>query len=295
MEHVHLQLTGASQPPPPDPNEPHQSRVTKTNSSSTDPISTAEHLTAPTAQGIAQNSSSATPRAGAGFSRKGSSTGSKAGTRGGKAGQTNLRTFLQQRPAAVTTTATATSAKADATANAAATSSTHTIQTATPAAAGASPVTALPVTAMSVTAMSHDPQMSAGSADEKSAVPAASVHPVMPQQAGAGLQNAGAADRQMSSDPALEHEAGISHSTSLASMPSQVEAKAADPSSRSTQSSQSNAFGSQSSSAADAGKAAVTAAWSKIQNKMKAPKCKGHGEDCVIREVKKNGPNKGVF
>ncbi|KAL0047212.1 hypothetical protein WJX82_009612 [Trebouxia sp. C0006] len=55
----------------------------------------------------------------------------------------------------------------------------------------------------------------------------------------------------------------------------------------------SDAFGSQSSSAADAGKAAVTAAWSKIQNKMKAPKCKGHGEDCVIREVKKNGPNKG--
>jgi len=117
----------------------------------------------------------------------------------------------------------------------------------------------------------------------------------MPQQAGADLQHAGAADRQMSSDPALEHEAGISQGTSLASMPSQVEAKAADPSSRSTQSSQSDAFGSQSSSAADAGKAAVTAAWSKIQNKMKAPKCKGHGEDCVIREVKKNGPNKGVF
>lgn len=293
MEHVHLQLTGASQPPVPDRNDPHQSCVTKTNSSSTDPISTAEHLTAPTAQGIAQNSSSATPRAGGGFSRKGSS--SKASARGGKAGQTNLRTFLQQRPAAVTTTATATSAKADATANAAATSSTHTIQTATPAAAGASPVTALPVTAMSVTAMSHDPLMSARSADDKSAVPAASVHPVMPQQAGADLQHAGAADRQMSSDPALEHEAGILQGTSLASMPSQVEAKAADPSSRSTQSSQSDAFGSQSSSAADAGKAAVTAAWSKIQNKMKAPKCKGHGEDCVIREVKKNGPNKGVF
>ena len=45
--------------------------------------------------------------------------------------------------------------------------------------------------------------------------------------------------------------------------------------------------------AADTEKAAVTAAWSKIQSKMKAPKCRGHSEDCVIREVKKNGLNKG--
>ena len=47
------------------------------------------------------------------------------------------------------------------------------------------------------------------------------------------------------------------------------------------------------SAASDTEKAAVTAAWSKIQSKMKAPKCRGHNEDCVIREVKKNGPNKG--
>lgn len=61
-------------------------------------------------------------------------------------------------------------------------------------------------------------------------------------------------------------------------------------------SSQSNVPGSQASAnaASDAGKAAVTAAWSKIQSKMKAPKCRGHSEDCVIREVKKNGPNKGT-
>ena len=51
---------------------------------------------------------------------------------------------------------------------------------------------------------------------------------------------------------------------------------------------------SQSGSAPDADKAAVTAAWSRIQSQMKAPKCKGHGEDCVIREVKKSGPNKGM-
>ncbi len=136
--------------------------------------------------------------------------------------------------------------------------------------------------------------MSARSAEDKSAVPAASIDPVMPQQAGVDLHHAEAADRQVSNDAALEHEAGPLQGISLASAPSQSQAEAADPSSRSAQLSQSDAFGSQSNSAADAGKAAVTAAWSKIQNKMKAPKCKGHGEDCVIREVKKNGPNKGV-
>ncbi len=291
MDHVQTQLTGPSQPPLPDPNDPHQSCFTKaSSSSSTDPPSTAEHLTAPTAQVIAHNAPSGIPRAGAGVSRKGS--GSKAGARGGKAGQTNLRTFLQQRPAAVTTTAPATSAKADASANAAAMSSTHMIQTATPAAADVSPVNALPVTAMSVTAMSHDPQMSARSAEDKG--PAASMDPVMPQQAGTDLQHAETADRQMSNGPAPEYKAGPLQGISLASAPSHSQAEAADPSSRSAQLSQSDAFGSQSNSAADAGKAAVTAAWSKIQNKMKAPKCKGHGEDCVIREVKKNGPNKGV-
>ena len=43
----------------------------------------------------------------------------------------------------------------------------------------------------------------------------------------------------------------------------------------------------------DTEKAAATEAWQRIHTKMKAPRCKGHGEDCVIREVKKNGPNKG--
>ncbi len=293
MEHVQTQLTSVSQPPLPDPNDPHQSCVAKANSSSTDPPSTAEHLTTvPTAQGIAHNPPSGIPRAGVSFSRKGS--GSKAGARGGRAGQTNLRFFLQQCPAAATTTAAAASAKVDATATAAAMSSTHLIQTATPAGAGASPVTALPVTALSVTARSHDPQMSARSTEVKSAVPATSVDPAMPLLAGAVLQHSESADRSVSNGPALEYEAGPSQGISLASTPSHSQAEAADPSSRSAQSSQSDVFGSQSNSAADAGKAAVTAAWSKIQNKMKAPKCKGHGEDCVIREVKKNGPNKGV-
>ena len=34
-------------------------------------------------------------------------------------------------------------------------------------------------------------------------------------------------------------------------------------------------------------------AWKQIQNRMKPPKCKGHNEDCVIRQVKKKGPNLG--
>ncbi|DBB00825.1 hypothetical protein WJX77_012431 [Trebouxia sp. C0004] len=288
-EHVHLQLTEAPQPPLPDLNEPHQSCVTKLSSSSscTDPPSTAE----PTAQGIAHSAPSGVPRSSAGFSRKGS--GSKAGARGGKAGQTNLRTFLQLRPAAVTTTTVATSAKADASSTTAAMSSTDMIQTATPAASGASPGTALPVTEFPVTAMSHDPQLSARSAEVKAAVPEASLDPVLPQQAGADLQHAEAADRPTSNGPGVGYEAGPLQGISFPSTPSHSQAEAADPSSRSAQPSQDDVFGSQCNSAADASKAAVTAAWSKIQNKMKAPKCKGHGEDCVIREVKKNGPNKG--
>lgn len=287
------QICSPSQPPLPDPNDPHKSCITNlsSSSSSTDPPSTAEHLTAPTTQGTVHNAAGGVARAGANFSRKGS--GSKAGARGGRAGQTNLRTFLQQRFAAGTTATTA-SAKADASANAAAMSRAHSIHTGVPAAACASPLTALPATAMSMTAVSHDPQTSARSAEHKSAVPVTLLDPVMPQQAGADVQHAEAVDRQMSNDPALQHEAGPMKGNSLASAPSHSQAEAADPSSRSAQSSQSDAFGSQSNSAADAGKAAVTAAWSKIQNKMKAPKCKGHGEDCVIREVKKNGPNKGV-
>ena len=60
-------------------------------------------------------------------------------------------------------------------------------------------------------------------------------------------------------------------------------------------SSQGDLLASQDSTAAAPGdKAAVTAAWSKIHSKMRAPKCKGHNEDCVIREVKKSGPNKGM-
>ena len=58
-------------------------------------------------------------------------------------------------------------------------------------------------------------------------------------------------------------------------------------------SSQSSQAISLSQSVPDAEKAAATEAWQRIHSKMKAPKCKGHSEDCVIREVKKNGPNKG--
>ena len=39
--------------------------------------------------------------------------------------------------------------------------------------------------------------------------------------------------------------------------------------------------------------AAAASAWKQIQDRMKPPKCKGHNEDCVIRQVKKKGPNFG--
>ena len=40
-------------------------------------------------------------------------------------------------------------------------------------------------------------------------------------------------------------------------------------------------------------KPSAVEAWNKIKDKMKPPKCKGHNEDCVIRQVKKKGPNNG--
>lgn len=39
--------------------------------------------------------------------------------------------------------------------------------------------------------------------------------------------------------------------------------------------------------------AVAKAAWSRIQESAKPPLCSGHKEPCVIREVKKKGPNKG--
>lgn len=42
------------------------------------------------------------------------------------------------------------------------------------------------------------------------------------------------------------------------------------------------------------GRTEAAAAWRSIQQKMKPPKCAGHGEACVIRQVKKAGPNKGA-
>ena len=40
-------------------------------------------------------------------------------------------------------------------------------------------------------------------------------------------------------------------------------------------------------------KASAKAAWAHIQQRMKPPLCKGHSEPCVIRQVKKGGPNQG--
>ena len=42
------------------------------------------------------------------------------------------------------------------------------------------------------------------------------------------------------------------------------------------------------------GRAEAAAAWRSIQQRMQPPLCAGHGEPCVIRQVKKAGPNKGA-
>lgn len=39
--------------------------------------------------------------------------------------------------------------------------------------------------------------------------------------------------------------------------------------------------------------ASAKAAWKQIQQRMRPPLCKGHSEPCVIRQVKKGGPNQG--
>jgi hypothetical protein len=41
------------------------------------------------------------------------------------------------------------------------------------------------------------------------------------------------------------------------------------------------------------GRVEAVAAWQRIQQLMKPPKCKGHGEECVVRHVKKGGVNQG--
>lgn len=37
------------------------------------------------------------------------------------------------------------------------------------------------------------------------------------------------------------------------------------------------------------------AAWKRVFDKTKLPVCRGHTEPCVVREVKKKGPNHGRF
>ncbi|KAK9830809.1 hypothetical protein WJX74_008240 [Apatococcus lobatus] len=47
------------------------------------------------------------------------------------------------------------------------------------------------------------------------------------------------------------------------------------------------------SEASQSSASAAAHAWKQIQQRMQAPKCKGHNEDCVIRQVKKSGANQG--
>jgi hypothetical protein len=43
------------------------------------------------------------------------------------------------------------------------------------------------------------------------------------------------------------------------------------------------------------GRVEAVAAWQRIRQLMKPPNCKGHGEECVVRHVKKGGVNQGEF
>lgn len=52
---------------------------------------------------------------------------------------------------------------------------------------------------------------------------------------------------------------------------------------------------SEASQASNASASAAATAWRQIQQRMRPPKCKGHGEDCVIRQVKKGGANQGAY
>lgn len=45
---------------------------------------------------------------------------------------------------------------------------------------------------------------------------------------------------------------------------------------------------------AGSGKEGAAAAWKRIADLMRPPRCKGHGEECVVRHVKKAGVNQGT-
>lgn len=244
----------------------HSTLPSPSNSNSVLP-STAEQISLPMPQCSTGNAAVSTlPKAFSSFTRKGS--GSRTGTKGGKSGQTSLRAFLQHPPAA------STCATVDG--------------SATSAEGNAAPMVPTHAASAPIAAHADDPISAPQSSEADSAGPTVDLHLKIRQQPGfTELLPAAPADMQGSS--ALPQDAV----TNALQGSGSDQGGATYAGLGSVYSCETDIVGSQTSGAADADKAAVTAAWSKIHSKMKAPKCKGHGEDCVIREVKKNGPNKG--
>ena len=245
----------------------HHSTLPSASNSNTVSSSMAEQASLPVPQYSTVNAAVSTlPKAFSSFTRKGS--GSKLGTKGGKSGQTNLRAFLQHPPAASNCSTAAVSA--------------------TSAEGTAAPMAPIYAASAPIAAHADDPISAPQSSLVDSAKPIVDLHSKAHHQPGfTELLPAAPADMQGSSalprgavTNALQGSSSDQGGSTYAGLGS-------------GHSCETDIIGSQSSGAADADKAAVTAAWSKIHSKMKAPKCKGHGEDCVIREVKKNGPNKG--
>lgn len=251
------------------------------------------------------------------ITRKGSGMRAGGGKQGGKAGQTSLRAFMRRPPAATVNAATAPNViMQQSCLGALKPGSATSLGDSTPAGAGLLGV-ALPARAsypepQEATMRQSDagPASSSGAqvscqqlgqeCSELSSLGSVPNMRIPEEFTETSVQIAIASGLKRNSSPTGEvdmqqHPAGTCRAAALLSGHQQA---AIEPGAKldDVKSSQSNVSGSQTSvsAASDAGKAAVTAAWSKIQSKMKAPKCRGHSEDCVIREVKKNGPNKGT-
>ena len=232
------------------------------------------------------------------LTRKGSGArAASGGKQGGKAGQTSLRSFMQRPAAAIANAVTAPNAA---------------MQSTTSALSGGHSAPACAGLLGAAPTASSDPQghMTTMTQSDAGALPGSSGAQISAQlpvqdhsglsslytlsqmhghveQPGATMQPAlGRGQKRshsLTEDVAIEQTAGFPAAHQQAAVEAGYDASQSDvPRSQSSM-----------NAASDAGKAAVTAAWSKIHSKMKAPKCRGHNEDCVIREVKKNGPNKG--
>lgn len=242
------------------------------------------------------------------LTRKGSGARPGLSRRGARVGQTSLKSFMQRPPAATANAASASNAIMQCpSAAATVTASALVTGDSTPALAGllgAAPAGLSatqeesdsqvqpdldPLPGPSNTQLLHQPLQKSS---QMSTLHAAQQQPLanaLPAAENAQERSHAA----LTAEPQAQEPGHATHGTTSAALLGAGQASAMNALSDPLSLAQRVASESSDSLNADVGKAAATAAWSKIHSKMKAPKCKGHGEDCVIREVKKNGPNKG--